>query len=476
MGLLCALGACVVAAAAVRVWAAQDELWLDEIWTLLSLGRNNNSLLDILTAHHDNNHYLITFWMYFTSPQQNWFVYRIPSVLAGIGTVILAARVAARWGNRAALAAAILTGASFMMVFYASEARGYALAGFFSLVAFLALDRYLDRRELGMAAVFGLATILGTLSHLTFVQFYAGALAWSVFALTKRKGSSQTEFAPLIALHIVPASFLMMLYAFDVREMKFGGGDPYVMHDMVLNACALAVGTFGAAQPIVWGSVGLGIIAAVAALLLLWREKADVWIFFLVAFVITPTLLLSVKPPPVLHERYFYLNILFFLILLSYLFDRVAARGRASMYGAIAILGLFVLPNANLTYHFLRVGRGHFFDALAYMAEHSRGADVLMSGDAEFTYRLYTEFYGPYVPGDHDFHIITIVPEMPVEPEWVILNNQDQPYAPKPAILDSKGNEAFTLERVFPYAGLSGAHFAIYHRTTMRNAPSQAEE
>ncbi len=476
LALGCAVAGCVTVAAAVRIWAARDELWLDEIWTLLALGRNNHSPIDILTAHHDNNHYLITLWMYFLAPQRYWFVYRIPSVVAGVGTVALAAMVARQWGKFSAVAAAILTSASFVMIFYASEVRGYALAGFFALAAFLALDRYLRRREAWCAALFGLATILGTLSHLTFVQFYAGALAWSLVALSKNARSAPDAARSLAALHVAPLGFLAFLYAIDIRAMTFGGGDPYDMRHVVWQACALAVGTFGEAPPLVAVSIGLGALATIVGLVLLSREKNDMWIFFLVGFVVAPTLILGLRRPPVLHERYFYLNILFFLVLLSYLAGRAAAASRTGLFAALALLALFVLANGHLTYDFLRVGRGHFRDTLQYMAEHSTGADVNISGDAEFTYRLYTEFYAPYVPGERQFLIHTIVPEMPVEPEWVILNSQDQSYTPKPAILDSKGNEAFRLEQVFPYAGLSGAHFALYHRTTVEHATSGGKQ
>lgn len=474
---LVALGVILLLAAAVRVWAAQDELWLDEIWTLLAIGRNLNSIPDIFTAHHDNNHYLVTLWMYLTTPQHNWVVYRVPSLIAGIGTVALAAQIALRWGRFAALTAAALCATSFVLIFYASEARGYALAGFFSLAALLALDRYLARPTLPIALLFGLLCVLGTLSHLTFVQFYAGALAWSVVALWKdssydKNSRWRTLVVPLLQLHLMPLAFLAILYTIDVREMQFGGGDPYDLWHVVWQACALGVGSFGFPTPIVAASIALGIVLAVSGLVLLWREGCDLWIFLAVAFVLAPALLLGLRPPPVLHERYFYLNILFFLILLSYVLSRVARIMPGGLAYAALIAVPFILINGRLTTDFLRVGRGHFLDALLYMAAHSSESDVHISGDAEFSYRLYTEFYGPYVPGDHRFLIHTIVPNMPIEPEWVILNSQDQPYSPKPSILDTQGREAFVLEQVFPYAGLSGAHFAIYHRTTKR-APTQ---
>ena len=85
-------------------------------------------------------------------------------------------------------------------------------------MAFLALEKYLPARSCA-SAVFALATMLGTLSHLTFVQFYIGAAAWSVIACQKNATSWLQRFAWLAGLHAVPACFLLALYAIDMRTL-----------------------------------------------------------------------------------------------------------------------------------------------------------------------------------------------------------------------------------------------------------------
>ena len=173
-------------ATVARAWAARDEFWLDEIWSLMAFTRVPHAWRDVFTFHHDNNHYLVTLWMDLVGPGRgDWLIYRLPSLLASVGTVILAARVAVRWGRTAMFIAAMCTASSFVLILYGSEARGYALCGFFSLVAFLALDRHLKTNDAWATAGFGIATILGILSHLTFVQFYAGAFVWSAVVLIK---------------------------------------------------------------------------------------------------------------------------------------------------------------------------------------------------------------------------------------------------------------------------------------------------
>ena len=73
----------------------RDQFWMDEIWSLVVFCPRVKSSLDVLTLHHDNNHYLITLWMYLLGPlEKNWIVYRVPSIVAGIGTVALAAQIA----------------------------------------------------------------------------------------------------------------------------------------------------------------------------------------------------------------------------------------------------------------------------------------------------------------------------------------------------------------------------------------------
>ena len=120
--------------------------------------------------------------------------------------------------------------------------------------------------------------------------------------------------------------------------------------------------------------------------------------------------------------------------------------------------------------------RGHFLDALAYIAHNSAGPDIHISGDAIFAYQLYTEFYRSYVPGDHRFFVNALSPDMPVQPEWIITNSESQTYNPKPAILENAtGRELYRLMRIYPYAGLAGSQFAVYQRVADLGASQGAD-
>ena len=87
-------------ATVIRVFGALNDLWLDEVWSLKWVGAITAPWQVFTGIHHDNNHYLMTLWMYLLGPWQRfWIVYRIPSIAAGIGTVALAGQIARRWGQ-----------------------------------------------------------------------------------------------------------------------------------------------------------------------------------------------------------------------------------------------------------------------------------------------------------------------------------------------------------------------------------------
>jgi uncharacterized membrane protein len=141
------LGACavVVIAGVLQVLAARGDLWFDEIWSL-RLAEKVDSAVEIVTILiRDNNHILNTLWMYTVGDPSWLMIYRLPAVSAGVGAVVLSGLIARRWGTTAAVLGLVLTGLSYPLVHYSSEARGYAPAVFFGFAALLSLDRFLMR-------------------------------------------------------------------------------------------------------------------------------------------------------------------------------------------------------------------------------------------------------------------------------------------------------------------------------------------
>jgi hypothetical protein len=460
------VGLAIVIATVLRVVAAFDEFWLDEIWSLMAFVRIPHTYREIFTFHHDNNHYLITLWMDVVGGgARNWFVYRIPSIIASVGTVILAALIARRWGLVAAACATWFCATSFVMNVYGSEARGYALAGFFSLAAFLFLERFLQRPNVWASLAFSLATMLGTLSHLTFIQFYCGALACSIVAVSKFEATWRRAFLRLVQLHALPMIFLLALYLVDVRDMRIGGGEPYRVGDVVASSLALALGCFSERPVIVTGAALIAAAAGIASLVLLHREKSHLWVLCTVGFVLAPAVLLSVKPPPLLYVRYFYLNMIFLQILFSFLAARMVEFGRLPKYVAVAGVALVLGGNAKLTADFLAVGRGDYLGALVYVNEHTPVSTIRLAGDDDFDNTTYLGFYVDYLPKGHVFEYTNFHrPAGPGAPlaDWLLVHNQQRPFRPTPTLKAT--GEDYVLVREYPCGRLSGYQFALYQR------------
>ena len=132
----------------VRVFAAHNDLWFDEVWTLQLLRERVHSFGDVFSnLKHSNNHHLYSLWMWVVGQNGSALLYRLPSVLASIGTIVLAGLIGAHRSRLAGFVAVILTSWSYLLIHFGTEARGYSLAIFFALLAWYALQQFEEKRS-----------------------------------------------------------------------------------------------------------------------------------------------------------------------------------------------------------------------------------------------------------------------------------------------------------------------------------------
>jgi uncharacterized membrane protein len=166
----------------VRVFAAQNDLWFDEVWTLELLRQRVHSFGDVfINIKHATAHHLVSLWMWLVGQNASALTYRLPSVLASIGTVALAGFIGARRSRLEGYTAVILTSWSYLLIHYGTEARGYSLAIFFALLAWYALQQFEETRSWIWTIVFWSAVILGFLAQLEFAVCFAGLVAWALW-------------------------------------------------------------------------------------------------------------------------------------------------------------------------------------------------------------------------------------------------------------------------------------------------------
>ncbi len=219
---------CVGAGGAAPPGALRAEFWFDEIWSW-EFARAAGSPWEIVAGprhHHDNNHKLNTLYLWFCPDGVAWWRYRLHSFVAGLAAVGLAVLIARRRGRAEAVFAGLLFATNYWLAVASTEARGYALAVCFALLAFYALEGYFTAGGWRMLVLFWVSVILGFASHLTFIHCYLALGLWSVYHCARCRLPARAEIRELLACHAVPSLFFLVLYFVDVRRMQIGGAPP----------------------------------------------------------------------------------------------------------------------------------------------------------------------------------------------------------------------------------------------------------
>ncbi|MEN8144259.1 MAG: hypothetical protein ABFS14_04850 [Gemmatimonadota bacterium] len=458
----------------LRYWGSLGDLWLDEIHSLqLILGLTSAS--ETFTAlHGDGNHYLNSLFLYLLGWQEDWTVYRSLSLVTGLAAVLMGSLIGWRRGPLTAVTCTLLLSFSFPLIVYSSEARGYAPAIFFALVAYFALRQILDEGGRGFVVLYWSASVLGFVSHLSFAHFFLAGLLWSAWRL--RPGRTLLACAVRFAeIQLVPLACLAVLSALSIAPMQIAGGPWIGIARTLAQVCALALGIPHQA-PWIAAAVLACVVLAVLGLLALRRSGSDEWILYAGTLLLVPGLLMIARPPGTIFPRYFLIPLVFFLLLMGHLLADWAGRGRAGRLAWIGVMLAVLIGNGVETARFLERSRGHYMDGLTYMVEQSVGAEVSVGSDHPYRNPMVLAFYSRHLP---DGAQVTYFGEryLPIGNQIVLSDGNDWPAdgtewfvvhsferEPVPSeTLEVRGVE-YELARSFGYYGLSGWHWILYHR------------
>src|SRR5436190_1438684 len=175
-------------------------------------GISRKSFADVFTnVKHSNTHHLCSLWMWFVGQNASSLVYRLPSVLASIGTIVLAGLIGLRQSRLEGCIAVILTSWSYLLIHFGTEARGYSLAIFFALLAWYALQQFEERRSWIWIIVFWSAVVLGFLAHLEFAICFAALVAWALRRFVRYRSKWRQAVLDLFALFTVPIVLIAIL-------------------------------------------------------------------------------------------------------------------------------------------------------------------------------------------------------------------------------------------------------------------------
>src|SRR5436190_10923928 len=460
IAMLAILVATFVFGAIVGVLAAHNVLWFDEVWTLELLRERVHSVDDVFTnIKHSNNHHLCSLWMWLVGQNASALVYRLPSVLASIGTVALAGLIGLRRSWLEGCIAVILTSWSYLLIHFGTEARGYSLTIFFALLAWYSLQQFEEGRSRAWALVFWGAAVLGFLAHLEFAICFAGLVTWALWRFVRYRSKWRQTVIDLFALFTVPIVLLLAFYFVAIRGMEVGGGPKYQVTPLLIKTASYMLG-----GPASGAAAGIAALLAVAAiyvvLVYLMFEGDDRWIFYAVV-IVAPLGLIAILLPVPLSVRYFMISVAASLVLLASGYAAVLRRGVVGLGIGLTLLALFIAGNAINTGNLLRFGRGQYLAALRFIEAHSVESEVVVTSDYDFRNAMLVNYYKRYLKRPDSMRY-TNGPTLNEDgADWLILHRFELREQPE-RMTDHFGNN-YQLVTIYRYSDLSGWNWLLYH-------------
>lgn len=205
-------------AAVLRFVALNQQLWYDEITTLLDFVRQPFSRI-LVTYSSENQHFLysILAWVSIHTFGDHPWTLRLPAVLFGVLSIpalyavgrLLATRSEALW-------ACALMVVSYHHVWFSQNARGYTGVLFFTLLSTYFFVRGARESRAGIWVAYGVAAALGAYVHLTMAFIVAGHGLLYLWLLASRR--RELRAWPCHALRpmagfLVAAGLALLLYS-----------------------------------------------------------------------------------------------------------------------------------------------------------------------------------------------------------------------------------------------------------------------
>lgn len=461
------LAAVLATGLVLRIAGSVGELWFDELWSLVLVAPLKTPMEVFTRVHHDNNHYLVSLWIWLCGTNQAWWVYRAPSVVAGMGACVAAVWIGLRQSRVTAIIAGGLVSFSYLAVVYSSEARGYAIACCMTLVGYGLLENYLCDRSLRSAARYGLAIVVGMLGHLSYVSVAIALGVWSFVAMMgrERKWRAGVQW---FGLHAGPMAILGVLWWLDVRKMTIGGGPELRTWQVLRETIDYA---FGLPSDFRLG----GVLAVAVFMFIAWqtfrlaRSQDLRWIFFATALVFAPAALLIITARAYLYPRYFLVQVYLVYLLIALAAGRAwenwGPRRRWSLAG---LLTIWALANGSMSVELARIGRGHFKEALQYIAANTPAGHPTIALTQDFRSAVLINYYQKFLPPSETPGVMLLRSVPGQRPEWILATMSPYEWPTLPQTLVFNSDLEYVLVKEFPSVKVSGLPAGVYRRADLR--------
>ena len=317
------LSALVVLAAVLRLVALNQQLWFDEIVTLLDSARE--PIWRIVTQYGGQNQHMLYSLLAHTSirlfGEQPWAL-RLPAVLFGVASIpalYFFGRLVT--SNREALYASALMAVNYQHVWFSQNARGYTGMLFWTLLTSIFLIRCANNGNSRDWILYGLTAALGIYTHLMMACVVAGHVLLYCWLLVSAARSgrplARSFLAPLygFALSGILALLLYAPVIPGILAHTVGVARDPVRYEWASPLWALAEMVRGLKSGAVGGllAVAIGAVILLSGLISYWSDNR-----FAVGLFLFPGLMTSAAVLATSHNfwpRFFFFEIGFAMLL-----------------------------------------------------------------------------------------------------------------------------------------------------------------
>jgi hypothetical protein len=376
----CAVSGAALIGLGLRVLAAQGGLWTDEAWSMIYAAQARDPAGVFLRINHDNNHHLYSLWLQAIGMRASPWLARLPAILCGTASIVVAALLVRRWSFTAGIVAALLFAIAPALVTFGAEARGYAPMLLAALVMLWLVARAVEQgwpRRLPwlLAAI----AILGMFSQLTMAAPVTLLALWVYVERRAKVGPSagMREAArlmgPAVAATAAVVLFVFAAAAASPTGMRLGGYAPFAWSDYESALDALSGWTLGISGAARW--LGPLLIAGIAVLLA-WRppewlgSRARLYALLILG---VPVAIGLLHPGNAAFSRYYLSSGLGLLLLSSEWIGRGLEDSGGLRTLSASALAVVLIVSLWHDRDLIRAERGHPDAAVALMVQRSPG-------------------------------------------------------------------------------------------------------
>ena len=383
-----------VLAAALGFWRlGHNSFWADEAYTWSTAARPWSSFVHVV-IHHEAGGLLHSLFMFFwvqVGDSPTWL--RLPSVFFAALTVPLVYRAARRlFDERVGLVAGLLLAINGTVLFYAQEARTYALTVVLVAASFAF---FVDQVKAPSRASFVGWVVCSALAVYALPLAGGVTVAEAASLIFARRSDLPVRrlgrgFVWIVVL-VIPMAVVQVAQASggSLNQFLEGNRTP----GFVLRSLLALSG--GGGPPLI-AAYGLFICAAIAAGVAAWRRAGrslDVWtIASPLCWVVVPCALViaSSYVTPNFASRYFLISVPGVAVVAAFGLVRLTERSRGVMVGGLVVT--IALASVGLYRYYFRYRSDDFRDAVAFVLEHRAPGDAVafIGDEARLPFEYYT--------------------------------------------------------------------------------------